>query len=213
MPFIYKIINDINEKVYIGKTLESIEKRFKEHVNDCQKHRCENRPQYAAMRKYGVEHFSAIEVEECDEADVNIREVYWIEQCDSYNSGYNATKGGDGKSYIDYDKVVEAYQKSRKISFVCQSLNVDPSTVKKILRLRGVDTSDYQHSEFLRKSVIMKDKENVLIRSFVSVRVAARYLIQNGLSKSGEGGLSGKISACCRNKGRKSVCGYKWEYC
>lgn len=165
------------------------------------------------MQKYGVEHFSAIKVEECDEADVNMREVYWIEQYDSYHSGYNATKGGDGKSYIDYDKVVETYQKSRKISFVCQSLNVDPGTVRKILKLRGVDTSDYQPSEFLRKSVIMKDKENVFIRSFVSVREAARYLIRNGISKSGEGGLSGKISACCKNKGRKSVCGYKWEYC
>ena len=29
--FIYKITNDINDKVYIGKTLSSIESRFKEH--------------------------------------------------------------------------------------------------------------------------------------------------------------------------------------
>jgi hypothetical protein len=29
--FIYKITNDINDKVYIGKTLSSIENRFKEH--------------------------------------------------------------------------------------------------------------------------------------------------------------------------------------
>ena len=32
--FIYKIINDINDKVYIGKTLSSIEERFKQHKKD-----------------------------------------------------------------------------------------------------------------------------------------------------------------------------------
>lgn len=44
MPFIYKIINDINDKVYVGKTLDSIEKRFKEHVSDCKRRHLENRP-------------------------------------------------------------------------------------------------------------------------------------------------------------------------
>ena len=34
MSFIYKITNDINNKVYIGKTAFSIEKRFKEHCKD-----------------------------------------------------------------------------------------------------------------------------------------------------------------------------------
>ena len=31
MAFIYKITNDINQKIYIGKTERSIEERFKEH--------------------------------------------------------------------------------------------------------------------------------------------------------------------------------------
>lgn len=34
MSYIYKIINDINNKIYVGKTDFSIEKRFKEHCND-----------------------------------------------------------------------------------------------------------------------------------------------------------------------------------
>jgi predicted GIY-YIG superfamily endonuclease len=32
--FIYKIVNDINDKIYIGKTLTSIEKRFSEHKRE-----------------------------------------------------------------------------------------------------------------------------------------------------------------------------------
>ena len=34
MAFIYKITNDVNQKVYIGKTERSIEERFKEHCKD-----------------------------------------------------------------------------------------------------------------------------------------------------------------------------------
>ena len=41
MAYIYKIINNINQKIYIGKTSSTIEKRFKEHCNDSKKERCE----------------------------------------------------------------------------------------------------------------------------------------------------------------------------
>lgn len=29
MAYIYKIVNDVNQKVYIGKTEQSVEERFK----------------------------------------------------------------------------------------------------------------------------------------------------------------------------------------
>lgn len=44
MGYIYKIVNDINDKVYIGKTVNSIEERFNEHCYDARKRRCEKRP-------------------------------------------------------------------------------------------------------------------------------------------------------------------------
>ena len=57
MAYIYQITNDINGKVYIGKTEQSIEKRFSEHCQDAYKERNITRPLYSAMRKYGLEHF------------------------------------------------------------------------------------------------------------------------------------------------------------
>lgn len=51
MSKIYKIINDINDKVYIGKTKLSIEKRFKQHYEDSKKRNKENRPLYKAINK------------------------------------------------------------------------------------------------------------------------------------------------------------------
>lgn len=44
MGYIYIIKNDINDKAYVGKTLNSLEKRFKEHCADSKRRRCENRP-------------------------------------------------------------------------------------------------------------------------------------------------------------------------
>ena len=57
MAYIYQITNKINNKIYIGKTEFSIEKRFKEHCKDAYDNKKEKRPLYAAMRKYGIENF------------------------------------------------------------------------------------------------------------------------------------------------------------
>lgn len=43
MPYIYKITNDINNKIYIGKTLYTIEHRFKEHCKDSKKRQNEKK--------------------------------------------------------------------------------------------------------------------------------------------------------------------------
>ena len=76
MSFIYVITNDINNKQYVGKTNTSIEKRFKEHINDSKKERCEKRPLYNAMKKYGIEHFSVKEIEECSAEEASTKEIY-----------------------------------------------------------------------------------------------------------------------------------------
>lgn len=76
MAYIYKIYNDINEKVYIGKTNYSIQKRFQEHCRDSKKDKDERRPLYNAMNKYGIEHFFIEEIEECSIEDSGNREKY-----------------------------------------------------------------------------------------------------------------------------------------
>ena len=106
---IYKITNNINNKVYIGKTLNSLEHRFNEHKRDSRKESCEKRPLYSAMKKYGVENFSISLIEEVPIDVLSEREFYWIEQYSSYRNGYNATKGGDGKQLYDYEAIVEGF--------------------------------------------------------------------------------------------------------
>ena len=104
--FIYKIVNNINDKVYIGKTLSSLENRFLEHKRDSARECEKNRPLYKAMSKYGVDNFSIELIEEVPIEVLSQREIYWIEFYNSYKYGYNATKGGDGKLLYDYEAIV-----------------------------------------------------------------------------------------------------------
>ena len=94
---IYKITNTINGKVYIGQA-QDIEKRWKDHIKDSEKG---NQVIYRAMRKYGVENFSFEVVEECSIEELDEKEIYYIEEYNSYihaenSNGYNMTLGGGG---------------------------------------------------------------------------------------------------------------------
>ena len=138
MPYIYKITNLINGKVYIGKTLDTIEKRWKDHKKDSIRPRCEKRPLYSAMNKYGVENFTIEEVEECSEKELSEREKYWIEFYHSFHDGYNATTGGDGKQYADYDLIYTLFQEGKTCKEIKQITNYDGLTIRRALEANGI---------------------------------------------------------------------------
>ena len=211
MGYIYKITNDINDKVYIGKTEFNIEKRFQEHCRDALKDRNEKRPLYNAMNKYGIEHFKIEEIEQCN--DIENIEKYCIEYYDSYNNGYNATLGGDEKTLINYDLVVEKFKKGMTITEISNELHHDIGQLSKILKVKGITSEEIKdQSKTQRKSLIMLDKKTLQeIKSFNSVAEAAQYCIDNQLSKDTINGISAHISQCC-NGIRKTAYKYKWKY-
>jgi len=100
MAYLYKITNLNNDKCYIGWTGRTVEDRWVRHMKDALTHR-DNRKFYNAIRKYGVDSWNVetlMEVSTIDEAKQ--KEIELIEKYDSYNKGYNATKGGDGNNGI-----------------------------------------------------------------------------------------------------------------
>lgn len=100
--YIYKITNQINQKIYIGKTNNPI-KRFKTHYNPKS-----NSVIAKAIQKYGKDNFKfeIIEViqflEKPTDIDIilylNAREMFYISKFKSNDNkcGYNRTNGGDG---------------------------------------------------------------------------------------------------------------------
>ena len=211
MAYIYQITNDINGKIYIGKTEFSLEKRFKEHCQDAFREKCEKRPLYAAMRKYGIEHFHIELIEETDIPEE--REKYWIEEKQSFKFGYNATLGGDGKKLIDYDLVIATYLQLQNITETANKLNICVDSVNHILTKNNIHikTSQEISKERYSKAVDMYNLQDEYITSFPSAAEAGRYLIATKQSNCKPTTIRYHISEVCNNK-RKTAAGYKWKY-
>ena len=204
MSYIYKIINLKNSKIYIGKTNSSIEHRFIEHCKDSKKNSTENRPLYKAMNKYGIENFKIELVEQCELEKASEREKYWIEYFGSFKYGYNATLGGDGKPYLDYDLIYKTYQEVKNISKTANIVGCSVDSVALIIKNKGVDAEEIKSNMALLKSnsVAMINKEtNEIIKVFNGTHEAGRFL--------GKGHQH--IQAVCKGK-RKSAYGFYWKY-
>lgn len=84
---VYKITNQINNKIYIGQTTETLKKRFARH---CGYQLNDNTYLHRAMKKYGTENFKIEEIERVDnQEELNEREIYWIKYYHSDIEGYN----------------------------------------------------------------------------------------------------------------------------
>lgn len=92
---IYKWTNLINNKVYIGQSI-NIQARKAEHIK-LSKDMTYSTNIAKALRKYGVENFIFEIIEECDRNSLDSREKYWIEHYDSLNKdkGYNMLEVGE----------------------------------------------------------------------------------------------------------------------
>lgn len=97
--FVYKIINKINKKAYIGIT-KNIDERFFYHKTryDGTKKEFIDKPLYKAFRKYGVDNFKFIilyrdlTVEEAKQKEIELIKKF---KTLTHENGYNITKGGD----------------------------------------------------------------------------------------------------------------------
>lgn len=98
---IYRFVNTINNKCYIGQAV-CLKKRFRAHIHNYLKAKYDN-PLYRAFNKYGCDCFEYY-IEECVEEGLDNQtlksklgdlEKLYIQKYDSYNNGYNQTLGGD----------------------------------------------------------------------------------------------------------------------
>ena len=205
MSYIYKITNDINNKIYIGKTDFNIQKRWSEHCKDARQDRQEQRPLYNAIKKYGIEHFHIEEIEECSIELASDREKYWIEYYGSFKYGYNATIGGDGRSYVDVEIICSLWNEGYNITKIHNITGYDTSTISNHLTNYGISSPEKYKRGYaaLNKTVAQIDKDtDEIIRVFSSTEEAKRQLkLKN----------CGHISEVCHGR-RKTAYGYKWKY-
>jgi len=114
---IYRIINDLNEKVYIGFTTKSLIWRLAKHINEAKRQYFPNRKIYKAINEIGADHFSIELLYDSNDKDktLNQKEQYYIELYDSINNGYNSRKGGGGSHLTTTQhKPVDVYNKDHE---------------------------------------------------------------------------------------------------
>ena len=139
---IYKITNQITNKVYIGQSID-IQQRWKQHKHQAKNNR-KNNKLYWAMRKYGIENFLFQTIEQCEfsQQQLDNRQRYWIEYYNSYENGYNSTRGGQIKgSWTIYnpDDIRKLWDQGYSTSEIQEQLGCSKKTISQ--RLQGY--SDY----------------------------------------------------------------------
>ena len=223
MGYIYKIINDKNGKMYIGKTeLSNPEDRWKEHLKDYQKERYKTKPLYKAMNKYGVEHFHFEVIEEIQNSqELCKREQYWINELHTYVgfdncNGYNATLGGDGRFCLELDEeeVIKYHENDgcHILKRTVEHFNVSKTPIKKILLKNNIawvkdkDINLFRSYEEYGGVLQVSTKNKIVENIFETVSKANVYMGKEECSKT--------ISNACRGvkNGSHYAYGYLWYY-
>lgn len=137
---IYLIKNDVNDKVYIGQTIQQVETRFKQHLRLNKSNK--RQAIFKAIESIGKEHFSYVVLESNIEtySELNKLEEYYISKYDSIiPNGYNLCPGGQRwrrkRLLNEKDKiqVIALYSEGESSRKIAEQFNVSNATILDIL--------------------------------------------------------------------------------
>lgn len=138
---IYIIKNNVNNKVYIGATVQSLRVRFLQH---CKKtaaiqQKCVF---HTEIQKIGKTHFW-IELLEDNVPKEKLfeREIFFIKKFNSFYNGYNQTKGGNEgflNTQVAVNLIVNEYKKGKTINQLSSFFEVSDITIFRLLQKEKV---------------------------------------------------------------------------
>ena len=117
---IYKIVNKINGKVYVGQSV-NMRNRYARHLNSLRKNKHYNQYLQRSFNKYKEESFYAEVLEFCKPEKLNHKERYWIKRLKSEykDYGYNAPY-----AYKIFDEYGISIGTMLLFSFICITLYI-----------------------------------------------------------------------------------------
>lgn len=134
---IYKIVNTVNNKVYVGQSVE-IERRWKRHKRELNDNKHGNDYLQRAWNKHDKKNFRFEIIEICKEEELNKREMFWIAYYNSndYKYGYNNDSGG-GVGRIRNEEIRKKIGESRQypIGEDCTNSKLTKNKVVEIKKL------------------------------------------------------------------------------
>jgi len=204
---IYVINNIINEKQYVGQTIQPLNRRWAHHIWASNNQPNKSWKLYNAIRKYGADNFSIMLLEECANSELNEREQYWIKELDTYNLGYNLTLGGEGNYKINHNEVINLYLQLKNQAQVAERLDISLGSVATILKSYNIETkSSYDISI---KQVFQYDISGTFIANFDSITDAAKWILEHNKSNGTIASVISDISKAVR-KENNGAYGFLW---
>ena len=203
MPFVYKLTNRINGKIYVGATKRLPINRFKEHCRDAA--RFPSRALYADINKYGKDKFELEILEECEETELDFKESFWINELHTFENGYNSTYGGSGKPFVDVAMIIDLWNDGNNVKEIARLTSHDAITITKALEMCGISSCIRKGRGKLAicKGVAQLDiKNQQILHVYPSIKEAYEQLGKQP---------SGHIASVCEGK-RTTAYGYGWKY-
>lgn len=209
MGYIYKIVNNLNNKCYIGQTNRSYNDRWAEHKRDRFKEPYCQWPLYRMINKIGLQNISFVLLEETDNLDD--REKYWIQFYNSQKDGYNIQIGGSNGVKYNYQEILDYWHNDGEHNFTktANHFNAHKSTITRIIKELGYERRTWEqinsvNHDSIKRAINQIDLSNgKVLNTFNSISDAAKAI--------GDPNAKNSISGVCLGK-RPSLCGYGWQY-
>lgn len=150
MGLIYMRISPSGGK-YIGQTIFSEEKRWKDHIKEAINSNSYNYNTILnkAIRKYGTNSFQVIILEDnILEENLDIREIYWIDYYKTYwkdnAHGYNMTRGGSGHHLLQIENqdLIELWNQGYGTIEIASCFNCERQAIRDRLLSLGYTSTD-----------------------------------------------------------------------
>lgn len=139
---LYKITNQINNKIYIGITKLSVGERWEKHLKDSKNPLY---PLHRAIQKYGSDTFSLeVLLESKNREEISSKEEPTIQLLESHISknGYNVAKGGYGG---DLGSIANEKRKKTMANFSKEKKeDISRKISKSLIGLRRTDDEKYK---------------------------------------------------------------------
>lgn len=218
MAYIYVITNKVNNKQYIGKTIQSVQERFSEHLYRLKYGNHNHLPLYAAFVKYGIDNFVIEEKEEVAVENLDTQESFWIKELNTLApNGYNLTLGGEGTIYHDRTKILELFEQDLSYKDIIGISNASRATIYRISKEYNIKPkvqpkrkTTTNQNRF--KKVYMFNLQGVFLQEFGSVIDAIKYLKSSGIKLSDYSAKINILKCCRKEPKRKTAYKHIWRY-
>lgn len=194
MAIIYKITNTINNMIYIGETVQSLQERWWGHMKRVSSG--EDKPLYNDMREYGTEVFTIEQIDTCFERHKFIIEEYWTRKYQEKGYALYNIKLGNTLSHNTRQRIAECMQNRNPETYQTEEFRQKSARHGEENGMYGKKGADAING----RAVYMLDDDKNIVKIFVSVKHALEFL--------GIKGHAGLLKACKESIKYK---GYYWK--